>query len=368
MAAPGLLRGVGVLLLSACMLLALLLVLAELNAVELPGCGTASDCTRAAASRWGKLPGTQWPLSFVGFAYFQALLAAYLYRGGRLPALLRAVVACGAAASAMLTIVMFAEDYVCGYCLAIHGLNVLFAIGYEANQRLTRRLAPSAPSARATCFWFAATFALAAVLLAIVDRQARLAVQQATADKLQKALVQATADGRQGVPSAETFAPGRYVLGPPSAPVHVVVVSDYECPSCRAIDAQLRAMIAGRDDVSISARHFPLCADCNEHIDKTTHANACRAALAAEAAGRLGGAEAFWRTHDWLFQHGGEFSDDQLESYVVELNLAPKGFLETMQSDETLAVIRADAADADAAGLKFTPLVFINGVAIQVDH
>ena len=80
------------------------------------------------------------------------------------------------------------------------------------------------------------------------------------------------------------FDPGRYFLGSQTAPVLVTVVSDYQCPSCRQIDAQLRAMTAGRDDVSITMRHFPFCTDCNKHIDKTRHANACYAARAAEAA------------------------------------------------------------------------------------
>jgi hypothetical protein len=60
----------GALALVACVLVALGMVLAHFDAVELPGCGTASDCTRAGESRWGKLPGIEWPLSFVGFAYF----------------------------------------------------------------------------------------------------------------------------------------------------------------------------------------------------------------------------------------------------------------------------------------------------------
>jgi protein-disulfide isomerase len=344
------------------MFLALLLVLAELDAVQLPGCGTASDCTRAAASRWGKLPGTEWPLSFAGFAYFQALLAAFLFCGGRLPALLRGIVFCGAAASVLLTAVMFAEDYVCGYCVTIHSLNVAFAFGYEWRER--RWTPGNAPRVRG---WdmigvFAATGLAASALLAVIDRQADSAARQSAADGLQTALRQATADPPVG---AAGISPGRYYLGPKSAPVHVVVVSDYQCPSCREIDAQLRSMIAGREDVSVSARHFPFCTDCNAHIDKTRHANACRAALAAEAAGQVGGADAFWRMHDWLFEHRGEFDELQMQQFVQEVNLDWESFYAAMHGADALAVIRQDAAAADAAGLQFTPMVFINGVAID---
>jgi protein-disulfide isomerase len=155
-------------------------------------------------------------------------------------------------------------------------------------------------------------------------------------------------------------------LGPEAAKVDVTIVSDYQCPSCRTIDAQLRAMTAGRSDVSISARHFPFCTDCNEHIDKTRHPNACRAALAAEAAGQIGGAAAFWQVHDWLFARHGQFTDDALRRFVEEIGINWDAFHAVMQSDATLHVIRADAAAADAAGLRFTPMIFINGTAIDI--
>jgi protein-disulfide isomerase len=168
--------------------------------------------------------------------------------------------------------------------------------------------------------------------------------------------------------TATAFDPGRYYLGPASAKVHVTIVSDYQCPSCQTIDAQLRALTAGRDDISISARHFPFCIDCNHHVDKTRHSNSCRAALAAEAAGQVGGAKAFWRMHDWLFERRGDFSETDLRYFVQGMDLDEDAFFAAMQNDETLALIRRDAAAADAAGLKYTPMVFINGRAIDVGN
>jgi protein-disulfide isomerase len=351
----------GAISLLACVFLALLLVLAHLNTIDLPGCGTASDCTRAAASRWGRLPGTDWPLSFVGFAYFQALAAAYVFGAGRLPAALRLIVAVGTLVSAMLAGVMFVQGYVCGYCLAIHGVNIVFAVGYEWRARQVHGGSAPGASNVGSLAVFIATFVAASALAALVDRQAKLATAERTQSRLQQALEQAADAGGD-----EYFAPGRYTLGLDSAPVHVVVVSDYQCPSCRTIDAQLAALVADRPDVSLSVRHFPFCTDCNPHIDQTRHANACRAALAAEAAGQVGGADAFWRMHDWLFSRSGAFTDEKLSEFVAELGLDAPAFQAAFLADATRELVRADIVAADAAGLKFTPMVFINGGPIDV--
>jgi protein-disulfide isomerase/uncharacterized membrane protein len=351
------------------MFAALLLVLAHFDKVALPGCGPASDCTRASESRWGTLPGTEWPLSFLGFAYFQALAAAFIFGSGRLPAILRVIVSIGAAFSALLTVVMLVEGYLCGYCLAIHVLNLTFAVGYEAFQWLPgSRQSAVTPNRLPMVIAFTATFVLTALLLAVVDHQATAATTQAAKSRLNQALDQARSSGKNvDSNSAAAFAPGRYYLGPQTAAVHVVVVSDYQCPSCRTIDEQLRSIIVGRTDISVSARHFPFCTDCNGHIDKTRHANACRAALAAEAAGIVGGADAFWQLHNWLFEQRGEFTDGELAQFVQELGLDRAAFLAAMHDEKTLDVIRSDVAAANSAGLRFTPMIFINGQPINVE-
>jgi protein-disulfide isomerase/uncharacterized membrane protein len=342
----------------------LMMALAQLETVELPGCGSVSDCSLAAESRWGKLPGTKWPLSFVGFAYFQALAATLLAGGERWPRVLRTVLVVGSGFSLLLVGVMIVEGYLCSYCLAVHTANLAFVACYSWQTR--RSLGVSTWfRPRAALFWFVTTLVLTSVLLATVDRGRMLAAETTSRNRLQHAITNAAADAGGNAATA-LFAPGRYPLGPDSATVHVTVVSDYQCPSCRRIDALLRAMTAGRDDVSISARHFPFCTDCNEHVDKTRHPNACRGAVAAEAAGVAGGTDAFWQMHDWLFKRGGTFTDEDLLQFVAEAGIPVAAFREAMASEETIGLIRSDATAADAAGLKFTPMVFINGVAMDL--
>lgn len=343
---------------TTCLAGSLLLVLGHLQAVELPGCGSLSDCSRATASRWGRVPGIDWPVSFLGFAYFQALCAALLVGHGGLTGALLAVTLVGGVGSLVLIAAMFGQGYLCGYCLIVNLSNLVLV----ACLCLSSRSNASAPHSWISLGAFVATFAVASVLLAFVDgrwlQEANASVRSTIEDALN-----ASADWpTEGQP----FAPGRYVLGPQEAKVHVTVVSDYQCPTCRRIDAQLRAMTAGRDDVAISARHFPFCSDCNQHVEKTQHPNACRAAVAAEAAGSVGGAVTFWKMHDWLFARNGTFADEELLLFVEELALEREAFMAAIRSKETIDLIKMDAEAADAAGLQFTPMIFINGRPIEL--
>lgn len=347
------------------LLLSLGMALAQLETVELPGCGSVSDCTQAAESRWGKVPGIEWPLSFVGFAFFQAVAAALLIGGGHLPRTMRRLLIVGAIVSVLLIGVMARNGYLCGYCLIIHLANLAFVGTYFWTHRRQGGTSIS-PPLWASVFWFSVTLTLTTMLLYVLDRHSNYATELATRDQLHDALAGAS-DQEATSSDAKLFAPGRHMLGPLDAKVHVTVVSDYQCPSCRRIDAQLRSMVAGRDDVSISARHFPFCTDCNKNVENTRHPNACRAAVAAESAGISGGPESFWKMHDWLFEHGGQFTDEELMKFVRNQGIDEAIFRQALASPGTMAGVRADTDAADAAGLTFTPMVFINGVPVELD-
>ena len=47
-------------------------------------------------------------------------------------------------------------------------------------------------------------------------------------------------------------------MGSTSAPIKVVFFIDYECPTCRAADPQIRRAVLKRSDVSLTYREFPL--------------------------------------------------------------------------------------------------------------
>ncbi len=127
----------GLLMLATGAAMTLMLVLDHFGGIKLPGCGPGSACAAAAASWWGKLPGTAWPISFVGLAYFGALLVAWITsrQGVALP--LRALVRVGVALSLMYLIVLMVEQHLCYYCLGTHAANIGFWLILERAKRKT---------------------------------------------------------------------------------------------------------------------------------------------------------------------------------------------------------------------------------------
>lgn len=158
---------------------------------------------------------------------------------------------------------------------------------------------------------------------------------------------------------------GRWRLGPDKAPIRIVMLGDYQCTLCRAVETEAIALVESRKDVSLSMKHFPMCMDCNKFATQNMHPNACWAARAAEAAGMLGGNDAFWKMHKWLFQKGGGFTDAELQASVTGMGFNWDEFKKLMQGDETLTRVRADVDEGQNLGLYFTPMVFINGIEMR---
>jgi len=340
----------GITLLLVALASSLALVLASLNALALPGCGEGSGCAEAAASAWGSIPVLNWPLSWVGAAWFGGLLVAFIIDRGRLPGAVRWIVRASTLGSVVLVAVMIANGYLCKYCLVVHGANLGFWLVSEVTEPRRDRIVRSGAV-------LAGVFAVFIAALFIIDVRTRADVQQ-RAETARQESVQEILDA----PSPERLAfTGRYHYGPEQAPMHIVMITDYQCPDCYNIELQVERLFAERTDVSLSVKNFPFCTDCNHKISRNLHPNACWAARAAEAAGRLAGNDAFWATHFWLFRLRGLFDEPQLRAHVQTLGLDYNQFVLTMRNPEIDALIKADIDEADALGLHFTPMIFING-------
>jgi protein-disulfide isomerase/uncharacterized membrane protein len=358
-----------------------------------PGCGPQSACDALEATIWGKVPVIDWPTSFVGLAFFLGMLAAWVTGRGRLPLALLGLMGVSVAASLLLLGVMAVEAKFCPYCISAHAGNLgFFAVamawrgtrnderGTMSKEPVTRkrtRTRPPSPShARRVAFPMAAgvgaaVFALVSGGLGVLEASHRERVA-AKAEAERRESSSNIVAGTKGVPSqpadrwgAAGFT-GRYRLGPEQAPIRIVMLTDYQCPDCKRVEAEASELLRTRSDVSLSIKYFPMCTDCNKYAGRTLHENACWAARAAETAGILGGDAAFWKMHRWLFDRGGRFlTQAELNQGIAAAGLEPSAFTAVLNSPETMKRVQADVEDGWALGLYFTPMVFINGVEMK---
>ncbi len=427
----------------------------------LPGCGPKSGCEALESSPWGAVPGIHWPVSFLGFAYFLALLAGLLVSGRVVPTRIRWLLRLGAVASLIFVGVMIAYRKLCPYCVGAHAANLTLVILMEWALRLPGArpagAGASIPWARVQRIAGAgvAVFVAASLVLGLSDarlqRQVRAraeAERQASTERIlaQSRAADVTANpvpsavgprsagsddpGAPGDPAgarpasaaneaagtdrpavtsppaganeaagtdrpavanppasasgtAEPVPPatppgptgkgftGRYRHGPEASPIRIVMLTDYQCSDCRRVEGELEGILASRQDVSVSIKHYPFCAEaapgvpCNKYLKQTMHPNACWAARAAEAAGMLRGDEGFWAMHTWLFARGGSFTDAELSAALAQMDLPAEAFLAAMQGPETLRRVQADCDEGTALGLYFTPMIFVNGVEFK---
>lgn len=359
---------------------ALALALEKIGGISLPGCGAGSPCAKAQASAWGTAPVIGWPVSFLGTAFFAGALTAWLGCVGRPGPILKAFYRLGAAVSVFYLAVIFAEGHLCPYCIAAHVANLLFWGVMEASTRGALVPRPAAAAAGV------GVFVLATGALGVGQYNARQAAdawareeaarstQQIIQATTQQSTQNITTSGPAATSPTATTAPaaaarpggftGRYHYGPKQAPIRLVIMSDYQCSDCQMVEREVRQILQKRKDVSLSAKHFPFCTQCNPKAPNL-HANACWAARAAEAAGMLQGDDGFWRMHFWLFDRKGSFTDAEIKQALPGLGFDTAEFLRVMQGDETLKRVQADIEEGYALGLYFTPMVFINGVEFR---
>jgi protein-disulfide isomerase len=138
------------------------------------------------------------------------------------------------------------------------------------------------------------------------------AIQAATSDAAAKGLVSADYYATAILADSATELPvpvgGAPVRGPADAWVTLVEFSDFECPYCRAAEAQVEQVLANHPAaVRLVYKQFPLT---------DLHDRALPAALAADCAGQQ---DKFWEMHDLLMK--GDLSDDALVGYARELGL-----------------------------------------------
>lgn len=140
--------------------------------------------------------------------------------------------------------------------------------------------------------------------------------------------------------------------GDANAPVTIVEFSDFQCPSCAAMQPILDEVLKSYGNkVKFVVRDFPL----------QVHANARKAAEAANAANAQG---KFWEYALILFKHQNALDVPSLKKYASDLGLNRAVFDAALDSGKYSAEVRHDMDDGEKYGIDSTPTIFINGVAL----
>jgi len=173
-------------------------------------------------------------------------------------------------------------------------------------------------------------------------------------------------------PGAAGFT-GRYRIGAPDARVRIVTFSSVMCPHCRTLDREIRDIMAEHPgDVSLSVKHFPLNSQCNPVGGDRAQPGSCEAAYTLEAAGLLGGPEAYWAmktfVYDTIEEEGG-VSGSAVRTFIRDTLGIP---LDTFSDAFNLTRVREWVSDDIQQGIDLgvtgTPAVFINGQVFQYWH
>ena len=142
--------------------------------------------------------------------------------------------------------------------------------------------------------------------------------------------------------------------GPATAPVTVVMFSDFQCPACARAHPVLKRVIAEfGDKVRFVVRDNPL---------ESIHADAFNAALAANAANKQG---KYLEYTEGLYAAQDSLDKPSLVKLASGLGLNVKQFEIDFSDAKAAAEIRKDLADADSYGVSGTPTIFVNGVKVH---
>lgn len=145
--------------------------------------------------------------------------------------------------------------------------------------------------------------------------------------------------------------------GEAGAPVAIVLFSDFQCPHCarqRLVLDDIKSHY-GPTRLQIIWKNMPL----------SMHRNARPAAEASQAVLEAGGADAFWRFHDLVFTNHRSISDEQLAAWAQQAGVDPAAYAAARARPSVAAHVNGDVALARSIGVNGTPMMIVNGVALE---
>lgn len=140
--------------------------------------------------------------------------------------------------------------------------------------------------------------------------------------------------------------------GESTAPVSLVVFSDFQCPYCKKVEATLKSLLKlYPKELKIVFRHNPM----------PFHKDAAKASEASQCANDQ---NKFWEFHDLLFEHQDKMDEAMLNEHVKTLKLDEAAYKECMSSGRAGKRVKQDLEIGHNLGITGTPTFFINGLRL----
>lgn len=151
--------------------------------------------------------------------------------------------------------------------------------------------------------------------------------------------------------------------GNPNAKVSLIEYGDFECPACAEYFPLVQQLVQNYSStVRFVFRNFPL---------NSIHPFAEIGAQAAEAAGLEGGATAYWKMNNMLYEKNTEWSTNAaltpaqvvaqyFDGYAQSIGLDVSQFNADMNATSVLEKIQTDVNGGNAAQIDHTPTFFVN--------
>jgi len=181
-------------------------------------------------------------------------------------------------------------------------------------------------------------------------------VEQAKDALIAEARAHAKIESHLAPPRVNVSTAGAPLVGSPSAPVRIVVFTDFECPYCKESEGTLKRIAAQYGDrVAIYFRNYPL----------PNHLYAMPSAIAAVCAAEQG---RYLPYHDLLFEHQHELKSADYAMWAEMVGLDRAKFEACRQSPEARKRVEQDIREGVGAGVAGTPAFYVNGRAVRDDQ
>lgn len=154
------------------------------------------------------------------------------------------------------------------------------------------------------------------------------------------------------------------------ASVEVVVFGDFLEANTGKLDAMLREwgtrpVGQGGKPIRYVFRHYPGDKSCNTRLPKTFFENGCLAARAVEAVALVGGDEAYWKMHTWIFANQTGFNLESVRRGATAVGLDADAVLSALERPEVQGAVGGDLAAAYALNVGQIPCVYVNGKFVK---